>query len=542
MLSKSKSIFGGAVFVVVLGCLLMFLLSNAVSGWISHDEEQFLAPGILTWEKGLLPYRDYPLFHVPLLVLLNGALGSLSEYKVLWPRIFAGLCVWLTVCLLAWRAMAAFRHASSWGRCLAALIAGLLLFFAPVTNEATSQAWNHAPPTLFAMVAFCLFMVALSSNTKGILIFFCGMCIGLASGMRLSFLPLLAPFGCFLYFLASDWSQRVKLASLFALGAVVPLIPVICLFAQAPDAFIFGNFQYPKLSLIWRKYPMWMENINQFVDPINGLKVVDDPRFAGRSLSYKLKGFLSESALQHIPIHIAWMVFGLAGCAWSLMKSKGRDLSSWFLLVAVPFVWWGCVAPSRYHSQYYYALTPFLILLAVHGAAILHRSLRRHKTFLILGLCLTAWLSVLGWVQYSGPLFAGYGAMKARHLDFQRMARLTGPGCLLTLEPTIALENGLDVYPEFAVGEFGWRCAHLLPLAKRVKFHLTDADRLKKIVRDTPPCGILYYPKESKIEMFEPFTHLAEELGYVKVPTTNGYHFYVPPSRAHLIPEFLECN
>jgi hypothetical protein len=37
---------------------------------LNHDEHQFVASGVLLARQGLLPYRDFPYFHVPLLSVI----------------------------------------------------------------------------------------------------------------------------------------------------------------------------------------------------------------------------------------------------------------------------------------------------------------------------------------------------------------------------------------------------------------------------------------------------------------------------------------
>ncbi|RYD71684.1 MAG: hypothetical protein EOP84_24465, partial [Verrucomicrobiaceae bacterium] len=81
--------------------LLLPVLLIAVAGWfllvrgmqrdLNHDEHQFLAPGVLLSREGLLPFRDYPLFHLPNLVFAYAALDRLTGWPVL-PAKLLSIC------------------------------------------------------------------------------------------------------------------------------------------------------------------------------------------------------------------------------------------------------------------------------------------------------------------------------------------------------------------------------------------------------------------------------------------------------------------
>src|SRR5437879_13053621 len=74
------------------------ILSRIVAADLNHDENQFIVPGALFLDHGLLPYKDYPFFHVPLLTFVYAALYKISSYKMLAARLFGGACSVLVVC------------------------------------------------------------------------------------------------------------------------------------------------------------------------------------------------------------------------------------------------------------------------------------------------------------------------------------------------------------------------------------------------------------------------------------------------------------
>src|SRR3954470_9477005 len=54
------------------------MLARAMSKPLDHDEHQFIASGALLARRGLLPYRDYPYFHMPYLAGAYALLFRLS--------------------------------------------------------------------------------------------------------------------------------------------------------------------------------------------------------------------------------------------------------------------------------------------------------------------------------------------------------------------------------------------------------------------------------------------------------------------------------
>src|SRR5881275_1674106 len=85
---------------VVLAVMLALLLASAMTKRLDHDEEQFVASGVLLARRGLLPYHDYPYFHVPYLVYVYAALTRLSDHLLLIMRLFNALCGFATAAIV----------------------------------------------------------------------------------------------------------------------------------------------------------------------------------------------------------------------------------------------------------------------------------------------------------------------------------------------------------------------------------------------------------------------------------------------------------
>ena len=84
-LSRRLAIFS----VIFLGWLLVVLFTRTMNLRFDHDEHQFVASGVLLAQDGLLPYRDFPYFHMPNLALVYAALFRLTDYYLLAARIFS---------------------------------------------------------------------------------------------------------------------------------------------------------------------------------------------------------------------------------------------------------------------------------------------------------------------------------------------------------------------------------------------------------------------------------------------------------------------
>ena len=69
----------------------LLLVCRAVSGNISHDENQFIAPGQFLAYDGLLPYVDYPYTHMPYAIPFYALSALASDYDLLAGRLLSVL-------------------------------------------------------------------------------------------------------------------------------------------------------------------------------------------------------------------------------------------------------------------------------------------------------------------------------------------------------------------------------------------------------------------------------------------------------------------
>lgn len=117
--------------VVLLLALLLLVGLNMRRG-LNHDEYQFVASGYLMAKAGLLPYRDFPYFHVPGLSLLYAGLFQLTPRLLLTARLFSVGCGWLLVVLLWLLTLVELRQAATGVRLAVAVGVLLLLIASPM--------------------------------------------------------------------------------------------------------------------------------------------------------------------------------------------------------------------------------------------------------------------------------------------------------------------------------------------------------------------------------------------------------------------------
>src|SRR3954467_15397053 len=58
---------------------------------LNPDEHQFIAPGVLISREGLLPYRDFPMFHLPNLAFAYAGLDRLTHQPILAAKVLSAL-------------------------------------------------------------------------------------------------------------------------------------------------------------------------------------------------------------------------------------------------------------------------------------------------------------------------------------------------------------------------------------------------------------------------------------------------------------------
>ena len=188
------------VFVGIAAIVFVLSFSRGMTRSFNHDEHQFVTPAVLLTQDGLLPYRDYPYFHMPNQVYLYAALTWWTPYKLLVARIIQVLCGTAIAVLLfatAWRLLG---RMDLLGRRLIA--GGLLLvpYSSRLFRYTDGLAWNHETSTPAHWPRSCCICGAQRAAPSPPAL--SGSLLGCAIGIRLSFAPAAVPF------LLSFWLTR----------------------------------------------------------------------------------------------------------------------------------------------------------------------------------------------------------------------------------------------------------------------------------------------------------------------------------------------
>jgi hypothetical protein len=486
---------------LLIGAAAAVAYSMAMRLPLSHDEHQFVAGGWLLGEHGMLPYRDFPFHHLPNLLFFYAALGQLSPAPLWNARVLSVVFAVATFALIFQYSWRRERGPSGW---LAGGVATCLLLFSPLFEYTSGRAWNHALPTLLSMAAF----VAHTRTARQPYRFrgwvWSGMLLGLAVGARLTYLLAAVPF---LAFILSNQPRgfRFRPSVVFVVGLAIGLFPSGVLFGLAPRQFGYGNLIYQILNTRYRQ----------------ALGITGAMNLTGK-LAYLREDVLSEPAQT--------LLFGsfLIVVAVAALRSRRRPLAGgrdfWFASGVAAFLGLSAFVPTPSWVQYFYAPVPFMALgLAIYLVEV-GPGFPVGK--LIAGLLVAGMVTLrVEAVRSIRLIFEPESWVPAQvHSLGATVADRTGGGRLLTLAPIVAIEGGLEIYPELVGGSLDWRVARSFSSERRAVYGVMAPEDLATVLEDRPPAGILI-GFELKNEGFSP-----NEMGGLERPleAMAGLHGYRP--------------
>ena len=517
---------GGAILavlatVLLLGAATAIAYAMAMRLPFSHDEHQFVSGGWLLGEHGMLPYRDFPFHHLPNLLFFYAALGQLSPAPLWNARVLSVVFAVATFALIFQYSWRRERGPSGW---LAGGVATCLLLFSPLFEYTSGRAWNHALPTLLSVAAFVAHTRAGGQQYRFRGWVWSGMLLGLATGARLTYLLAAVPF---LAFLLSNQPRgfRIRPAAAHVLGLAIGLLPSGLLFGLAPRQFAYGNLVYQVLNTRYRQ-ALGMTG--------------------GMDLPGKL-AFLREDVLSEPAQSLLFGAFLIVVAAAALRSRRTPRASSrefWLASGVAGFLGLSALAPTPSWVQYFYAPVPFIALgLAIYlvGAKPGFPAGKLIAGLLVAGMVMLRMEAVRGLRIIFEP--EAWVPAQVHALGVAVSERTEG-GRLLTLAPIVAIEGGLEIYPELAGGSIDWRVARSFSSERRPVYGVMAPEDLEPVLEDRPPAGILI-GFELKTEGFSlnemgglerPLEAIAGGLGYraqaiVSPVVTTGLTLWVAPDR-----------
>ncbi|MDB5319757.1 MAG: hypothetical protein JWN40_1388 [Phycisphaerales bacterium] len=502
----------------ILACLAVLFVSLVLLGVtkpLDHDEHQFVAAGALLARRGLLPYRDYPYFHMPNLVFVDAVLFRFSDHLLLAARAVSILCGFATAAVLsgvAGRLFAPLGRRAAW---FAAILAASVLITQPIFASTSGRAWNHDVPVLLTLLAFLAALRASSPTatsppkswtTRALWQMCAGALLGAAIGTRLTFAPAFLALAVIVGARSGSIRQRLAGVIRFTAAVAIALAPSLWLFAVAPAQFTFGNFLYPALNTAFRRetgYPKAMTAIGKVL--------------------YIFTDILTRPAT-------LVMFLALAGSLTALVVSRIRNqrmsnpdpphphrfaIAALLLLIACLLV--GTFAPTPTFPVYFYAPLPFAILLILFIAAptehgqMLPAIGRLHRRLVYFGIAATA-IGLVGYEQVRHPADLAQWTPLDVHRIGQSLFRDCASQRILTLAPIFPLEGGADIYEALATGPFAMRAGARLNESNERLYKLMDEDDLPELFDRHPPAGVLTGLERGQDD---PIAIIARNHGYV---------------------------
>ena len=461
---------------VFMAVVWLAVFKQAMLVPLSHDEHQFVAAGRLL-AGGMLPYRDFPTYHMPYLIMLYGAVFSLTQTSMLPARAVSAICAALAASLVFHLTGSFFRNSSRPIRFIISAAGCLTLITNPIFIYTSGRSWNHDLPTLCIIVAAALFLHHESTKLTNKWITASGVFVGLATGARLTYVLTAIPF---LLAIALQRGESVRMnrrsqGLAFGAGFFVASLPWITLFVAAPRQFLFGNLTYPSLNTDYRELLSHRIGETLLGKGVYFFHVlVDKPANLLLLLTFAIVALIAGFKIMRRRAWPEREAVILGGLALVLLVSAFAATPSWY--------------------QYFYAPIPFLILAALYGVSfvwqpgvIWGRALAGGAVALFLA-CGVSLISQSDWGSLREP--DKWIPVQAHQLGEELLHRARH-GKVLTLSPIFPIEGGLGTYRELASGPFSWRVAPLLTEAQRQEFVVMSYSDLETALRDDPPAAIL---------------------------------------------------
>ena len=493
---------------VALVAVAVFALafSLVIGRGLHRDEHQHVAAGTLLARNWLLPYQDYPFFHMPYLVFIYGGIFIFSDHLFFSARIFSILCATTAAALIFSVSRRIFRESA--GRLLAPFGAVLLFVTTSQFTHTTGHAWNQEPAMLCALLFFLAYVAGLRSPRPGLWIFTAGLLVGLGSGIRLTLAPLGGALILMLAFFPPAVGERRRFFQLAALGLALGLLPAFILFTQAPGQFLFGNVEFVRIN------DLYLQSIHGTITFVRKL------------------GYAGREILLNMPLFTAFV--GSTIIAFLHARATDgrlpRELKILFLMF--PFLLMGVLAPSPMYRQYFYPLVSFLVLGGVYAVAAVANSKAWWKGSIVIcaaGVVVSTIFSMSPYRhlrEFGSP--GEWEPLQVHDGARQMLAPVPADGRVLTLGPIWPLEARRSIYPELATGPFAWRITSFVAEDRHAPLKLINLSALEKRMLTDPPDAFLFGDEQY---LDPPLKTFAEAHGYARVATFDPYELWVRSTR-----------
>ncbi len=459
--------------VFILFLLIVAALGGGVFAYLviqfGHDEHMYVTAGYLV-KEGRMLYRDFAYLQAPYLPLIYGFVYKLTgtSHYLLAAK---GICFsfWAaTVLLCSLIARKLIRDSL--------IVAGLILVFMlnGIVLISAREVSNYVEANAFSLLALLCFLRGFSGpGLRPFMFFLSGLAIAMATGIKMYYAALFAPFAIAGLFYPAPvaWRGRILQAGIpWLAGAGIGLLPLLGYALSFPDAFVFNNAQFHLLNTQARE-------------------------LAGRVFSKA--EFTRElfSRTDNLALAVGTVCLLLVAATGKPSPFFRKEVLLLLAVIAVSLV--TIFIPTPIWPSYFSMPVIFLPLWLASLSAGLAAWRRNAARVIVLGIVLvSAWVNIpklASSVRDSTDLdnWSGIGMHKTALEIADIVRNLPGQPRIATLSPVYAIEANLPIYPELATGPFAYRVAELVPPDKLAKLNIISPERLPTLLSRNPPAGIL---------------------------------------------------
>jgi 4-amino-4-deoxy-L-arabinose transferase-like glycosyltransferase len=449
--------------------IFVMLLAHSMLKHLDHDEHQFIASAVLLARERLLPYRDYPYFHMPYLIGIYAILFQFTDHLLLAARLFSMVCAFLILVLIGFAAGRLFAEKKPRVRIFLQASILLISIANPLFSITSGRSWNHDLPTLLTLAAFLLICRATRDKTKFTMLIIAGGLMGIAIGTRLTFAPaaLVMPLAL-LFQREINIHDRFKQAAGFIFGLMICLIPAGIIFVLAPRQFIFGNLKYPIFNTSFRA----AQNYHGAITILAKLT------------------YLLELALLPANAVLLFICIVSVVVVWRRRIQEHRWFEIRLLLLLIFALIIAGLAPAPLFSEYFYTPMLFILIAAMYCVATLEMTRRWAIIFAAAALISLPYIVIEYHDIMRLSAWRDWVPMQV-HQEGEQIAIAAGHGRVLTLAPIFPLEGHAEIYPELATGPFAWRVAPLVSESEESTMHELDVDDLDAALMNRPPTAVV---------------------------------------------------
>ncbi len=503
----------------ILLALLLLLIAVCMFSYtmnisVMNDEHMYVSAGVLAQSNTM--YKDFAYLQMPYLPLIYAGIYKITgtEYYLLYARIFTFLTVFASVVVMY---MLGYMVTNNFPL---SLMGVLLYSFSEIIIHAMGYAWNAAPPIVFSLLGIYFFLkVSFGGGVKPLHVFFAGLFVAVAGGIKLYYLAMIAPFiiSAFLFPASYSFLHKIKysLAPLLG-GFLTGLLPVLYYYINDPQLFLFNNLGFHTLNYEWH-----LEN--------NFLTA------AGTATVYsKLRFIVQVAGWQTImPVIFA----GVIGIILLFFNFKSvRDIFAQFITNKKPFVIGAVLIvtvmsalqpPSLWQHHLAYPF-PFIILFIVS----IYPALADHfkKIFMSVIAVAVLFVSVYGIpiasLHVQNLTSTDRWTPVGYHHEAQSITHhVPDNNKIATIEPLLVLEGGRMIYPEFSTGHFLFQIGDKLDPGQKERHRTTSMSSLTEWIGYKQPPSIVV---PGNYRFYYVFDESIPHDSYYKIEDHTGkYSIYV---------------